>query len=450
MSSIEKSEVMVPRPSAAPLKVTSWYRHYTLIMLAFVYASSMMDRQITAILIDDLKIEFVLSDTQLGLLSGLAFALLYATLGIPIARLADRSNRTLIISISMTVWGLMTAISGASQNFIQLVLARVGVGVGEAGSSPPSHSIISDYYEPRDRPMAMSVWALGAILGSIVGLVGGGYIAEHYGWRWAFFAAGAQSLILVPIFYLTVREPERGQSDVRPVFETESVSGGSSFSIILELLRNPLYLLANMCHVLAAFFTYGLSAWLPVYLMRSFDIGQTEVGGILAVILLSAGIAGMLLGGWLVSILAKRDAGWEAWVPAVALAISVPCSFLALMSNSLLLASVGFGAALFFAYIHHGPGLALVQSSVPANRRSMATALMFFCSNMLGLGLGPLAIGFISDLGLADSPGGNLGVGLSFAIIPMIVGAIGYWRLGHLWRMRSGAISMSESELAVG
>ncbi|WP_350171646.1 MFS transporter [Hyphomonas sp.] len=423
------------------LETKSWYKHYTLIVLGLVYASSFMDRQITAILIDDLKAEFALSDTQLGLLSGLAFALFYATLGIPIARLADRSNRVKIISVSIAIWGFMTVISGAAQNFLQLLLARVGVGVGEAGSSPPSHSIISDYYSPTARSLALSIWSLGAVVGAMIGLIGGGYITENFGWRWAYFVAGAQSLIVVPIVYFTVREPKRGQQEkVAPQTETEKKKDAgeatSTFAIIGELLRNRNYTYATFSHVMAGFFTFGLGAWMPAYFMREFELSPTEVGALVSVMLLFGSVTGMLAGGWLATHLAKRDIAWEAWVPAVALGLAAPAFALALTTNVLVLSAIGMGAAQFLVMAHHGPGLALVQSAVPANRRAMAAALMYFCSNMLGLGLGPLIIGFISDLGLAGSIGGNLRVGLSIAILPLAVGALGYWRLGYRWRAR--------------
>ncbi|MHA7900471.1 MAG: spinster family MFS transporter [Henriciella sp.] len=443
-------ETTTPAPSDvtslgdAEPETKSWYKHYTLIILGLVYASSFMDRQITAILIDDLKAEFALSDTQLGLLSGLAFALFYATLGIPIAKLADRSNRVNIISIAISVWGLMTVLSGAAQNFVQLLLARIGVGVGEAGSSPPSHSIISDYYTPRARSIALSVWSLGAVIGAMIGLIGGGYITENYGWRWAYFAAGLQSLIVVPIVYFTVREPKRGQLDnVKPKApsdtQREAADSKSTLSIIRELLGNRYYVYANFSHVLAGFFTFGLGAWLPAYYMRSFDLSPTEVGALVAAMLLLGSVTGMLAGGWMATYLAKRDVAWESWVPAVALGLTAPAFALALTTNTLVLSAMGMAAAQFFAMAHHGPGLALVQSAVSANRRAMAAAVMYFCSNMLGLGLGPLIIGFVSDLGLGSTTGENLRIGLSIGILPLAIGALGYWRLGYWWRDRQEA-----------
>ena len=187
-----------------------FYRWYVLIMLAVMYAFSIMDRQILSILLEDIRAEFVLTDLQLGLLSGVAFALFYATLGIPIARLADRFNRVSIISAAVALWSVMTALCGAASSFWYLFLARVGVGVGEAGGNPPAHSVISDYFNKDERSFALSVYTSGAALGLLLGLVTGGFVAEYYGWRWAFVCAGVPGLALALLLKLTVREPVRG------------------------------------------------------------------------------------------------------------------------------------------------------------------------------------------------------------------------------------------------
>ena len=189
------------------------YRYYVLAMLTLTYAFSVMDRQVMSILLEDLRAEFLLDDTQLGLLSGLAFALFYSVLGIPLARLADRSSRINIIAVCVAIWSVMTALCGAAQNFVQLFLGRVGVGVGEAGSSPPSHSMIADYFAPNERSLALAVVMMGASFGSLFGLVLGGFVAESYGWRMAFVAAGVPGLLLAAVLKISIREPVRGGLD---------------------------------------------------------------------------------------------------------------------------------------------------------------------------------------------------------------------------------------------
>lgn len=418
--------------SAPKSHVSAWYKHYTLLILTLVYASSFMDRQITAILIEDLKEEFTLSDVQMGLLSGLAFAVFYATLGMPIARLADRYNRVNIITIAITIWSGMTALSGAAMSYGQLLLARIGVGVGEAGASPPSHSIISDYYKPSDRPLALSIWALGTVIGSLAGLILGGYIAEHYGWRWAFIAAGAPGLVLAVMLKFTVREPLRGHADKKP-------AGGDGrlgfWASIVELWNNRIYRHATVAHVLSVFFGYSLAAWLPAFFIRQWGLTTSEVGAIVGTTVAVAGISGLLAGGAVTSWMSKRfNRGWEAWVPAIVLILGAPVCYFGLNAETAVYGAILIGGAYFLYQCMHGPGLAIVQSSVSPDKRAFAAAVMYFVSNISALGLGPLFVGYISDLQLADTAGDSLKIGLYFGPIALIVASLSYWRLGFRWR----------------
>ena len=412
---------------AAP---SSWYRHYTLLILTLVYASSFMDRQITSILLEDLKAEFTLSDLQLGLLSGLAFALFYGTLGVPIARLADRHSRVKIITIAISIWSVMTAVSGAATSFLQLLAARVGVGVGEAGASPPSHSIISDYYEPKDRSLALSIWAMGTVVGSLAGLVLGGYIAEHYGWRMAFVAAGLPGIALALLVWFTVREPQRGGTDHS---KSHNAQGGQSlFQSILNLWGNKLYRWAVIAHVAAVFFGFALAAWLPALFIRKFDLTQTQVGAIAGATVTISGVAGLLAGGALASYMARRNPAWEARVPAIALVIGSPFLVFALNTSAITASAIAFGIAFFFYQCSHGPGLAIVQSAVRPDQRALASAVMYLLSNMLALGIGPLIVGFISDLGLGATPGVSLAIGLHTGVVALIAGGAFFWYVGTL------------------
>ena len=203
------------------------YRRYVLGMLALVYVFNFTDRQILAILMQPIKEDLLLSDTQLGLLSGIAFALFYVTMGIPIARLADRYSRVNIISVSIFLWSLMTALSGLAGNFTQLLLARIGVGIGEAGCTPPAHSLLADYFARENRASALSIYSLGLPLGSVLGLMAGGWVAQIYGWRMAFFLVGLPGLVLALMVKFTIREPRRGLADGIREQETPGVKSSA-------------------------------------------------------------------------------------------------------------------------------------------------------------------------------------------------------------------------------
>ncbi len=414
----------------------SWYKHYVLVILALIYASSFMDRQITAILIEDLKAEFDLSDSQLGFLSGLAFAVFYATLGIPIARLADKFRRVTIIGVAVTVWSAMTALSGAAVTYTQLLLARIGVGVGEAGGGPPSHSIISDLYEAKHRSMALSIWSMGIIIGGLAGVMGGGWIAEHYGWRMAFYCAGIPGLVLAVLVFFTLREPERGASETPDIEHEEGDEESLSFKdTLVYLWHNRVYRYACGAHVLAVFFGYSLSAWLPAFFLRNWEVGQAEVGAIAGLITVAGGGVGMLSGGIVASALvARRNAAWDAWVPALGLVLAMPAAFVAFFNGSLALSAFMLGVTLFGYQIAHGPGLAVVQTSVSPNKRATAAAVMYFISNMLGLGTGPVIVGFFSDMQLGATPGKSLAIAMCVPIIGLVLSVLGYWKLGYMLR----------------
>ena len=411
------------------------YRYYVLITLALVYAFSYMDRQIMSILMDDIKAEFLLSDTQLGLLSGLAFAIFYATLGLPIARLADRSNRVRIISIAVAVWSAMTALTATAGSFLQLLLVRIGVGVGEAGAGPSSHAVLSDYFGPQERPLALSIYSSGVVVGALMGLALGGYIAEQYGWRLAFVVAGLPGLLLALLVWLTVKEPKRSGDNGH---ESNDAGGNqiSFWAAVKELWDNRVYRYVNLGHLLAVAFAYSVSSWVPALFLRRWDVGQAEVGTTVGFAFLAGGLPGMIAGGWLATRLSKIDRRWEAWVSAVTLCIATPLYFFAFSAASMATASLLLTLGTFFNQCSHGPGMAVLQNSVNASRRAFAAAFMFFCSNLFGLGLGPLTVGAISDLGLAASPAASLALAMSCMLILLLPAVICYWYGGVLWGRR--------------
>ena len=401
------------------------YRWYVLIMLALTYAFSVMDRQILAILLEDLRAEFALNDTQLGLLSGLAFALFYAGLGVPIARLADRFNRMNIISIAVGFWSLATALCGAAQSFWQLFLGRVGVGIGEAGGNAPSHSVISDYFEPERRGVALSVYSLGTSVGGLLGLVVGGFVAEYYGWRWAFLALGVPGILLALIVKLTVREPERGATEATPLNE----AGVTFITAIRSLSLNAVYRQVLIGHTLAVFVGYAILSWLAALYIRLFDMGQGEVGSILGLVNLVAGVPGLLVGGYLVDRFGRQDIRWRMRIPALALMLALPSFLFGLWQSSVLAMSILMGAGIFLYQVSHAPGLAVVQSAVAPNMRALAASFIFLFSNMLGLGLGPLVVGSISDIYMAEhGSGGALRLALVYAMLVLLPAIYWYWK----------------------
>ena len=402
---------------------------YTLGVLVLVFTSSHVDRQIVAILGQPIKEALAISDTQLGLLTGVMFAVFYATLGMPMAMWADRRNRRNLIAFSIALWSAMTALCGLAQNYLQLLLARIGVGVGEAGSNPPSHSIIADLYGPAERATALAIFGTGVNLGIMLGYLIGGWINEWLDWRWAFIVAGLPGLAIALLVRLTVREPPRGYSegasagasDAPPFWTVARTMAGSA------ILRHTV--LAN---TLVSFFGYALVLWVPVYLVRIHEMSTGEVGTVLAVLVGLGGATGTFAAGWLADRFSHRQPGWRAWIVVAAYLIVMPLAAAAFLVDSVVatLALYVLPAMLAGAYI--GPGFAIIQSNVPLQMRSVAAAINLFILNIIGLGLGPFTVGLVSDLTAAEAGAHSLRYGL-LAVIPFgLWGAVHYWRAGIL------------------
>ena len=366
---------------------------FALIMLAVVYAFNFIDRQILVILQESIKADMGLSDAQLGLLSGFSFALIYVTAGIPIAYWADRGNRKNIVSLALFVWSGMTALSGLAQNYTHLLLARIGVGLGEAGGSPPSHSIISDYYPPEKRGTAMSIYSAGLYFGILLGYVIGGTVADALGWRATFMLVGLPGVAFALLLAALVKEPSRGRWEE---------SGANSYK---PTLRKTLGTLAGYrSFVLLAAATgvsniagYGSANFSPSLYLRVHDLSLTEVGLLLA---LAGGLSGMIgtfLGGWLGDRLGKRDMRWYLWVPMFGGLLSQPLSMVFFLTDSTAVAIVfQFMATMCFSTFL-GPCLAISHTLVHPAMRAFTSAVLFFALNLIGLGLGPLTTGLISD-----------------------------------------------------
>ena len=373
---------------------TSNYTRYVLGVLVVVYVFNFIDRQILAILAPAIKADLDLSDTQIGALSGVAFGIFYATLGIPIARLADKHSRVNIISICLVIWSCMTALSGFATNFWQLLVARIGVGIGEAGGSPPSHSLLADYFPPDKRATALGTYALGIPIGILFGNMAGGWINEFFGWRYAFLVVGIPGVALAVILKMTVKEPPRGYSEGK-VPDKITVP----FKDVVKTMwgyRSFRYI--SMGAATQAFVGYGSIAWMPSFLVRTHDMTTGEVGTALGLIIGIFGGVGTFLGGFLGDRLGKSDVKWYMLVPAFGFLIAIPFGFAVFMTDSLVLALVFYTVPAFLVNLYTGPTFGMTQSLAPLAMRAAASALLLFILNIIGLVLGPTTVGILSDL----------------------------------------------------
>ncbi|NIJ08404.1 putative MFS family arabinose efflux permease [Sphingomonas vulcanisoli] len=356
-------------------------------MLLIVYIFNFVDRQILGILAGPIKAELRLSDTQMGMLGGLAFALLYSTLGIPLAALADHTRRTWVITGSLAVWSLFTAICGLAGSFGLFFVARLGVGVGEAGGVAPSYALIGEVFPARSRARALAVYSLGIPLGSALGVLFGGYIAATVSWRTAFLCVGGAGLLFAPLFALFVREPARAARQ-------EKAALRDTFAI---LARKPSFWLLSFGAGSSSMLGYGLAFWLPSLLKRSFGMELLAVSHFFGLLLLIGGTIGVLAGGWLGDRLGGRDRGAYATVPAIAFVVAVPLFAAGLLSHSAWAAFLLFLLPQALAYVWLGPVLTAAQHLVPASLRATASASFLLINNLIGVGFGALTIGALSD-----------------------------------------------------
>ncbi|MDG1654196.1 MAG: MFS transporter [Luminiphilus sp.] len=397
--------------------------YYALCILTIVYSINFIDRQLLSILQESIKADLMLSDAQLGLLTGFAFAVFYTFAGLPIASLADRSNRRNIVAVSLTVWSGMTALSGMAQNYGQLLAARVGVGIGEAGGSPPSHSMISDIFPPEKRASAIGFYSTGISIGILFGFLFGGWLNEFFGWRVAFFVVGVPGVLIAIVLKLTVPEPIRGLTENR----ASAGENPSMLSVLKLLLSRPSFMLMALGAAMNAFAGYSSSNWIASFMIRTHQMPTGELGTWLALIIGVGGAIGVFSSGVLADKLGKRDKRWYMWVAVCACAISIPFQISMFLVDSpytaLLLLIVP--AILSNAYL--GATIACVHSMVGLKMRAVSSALLFFILNMIGLGLGPTSIGLLSDV-LADQHGvDSLGYAMMY-IIPsaMFISGIFY------------------------
>ena len=400
-------------------------RRITLLLLTVTYFFSYMDRQILAILLEDIKADLLLNDTQLGLLSGLAFALFYATLGIPVAALADRMNRVNIISISLALWSGMTAACGLAQNFVQLLLARIGVGIGEAGSSPPSHSIIADLYPAEKRALALSIYSLGVTLGAAAGQMFGGNLTYFFDWRVAFIAIGLPGVALAIIVKLFATEPMR-KAEPGAVEDTATPSIADGFRTIFAD-RAAVWLVAGV--TLTSMIGYALTGWTPAYLIRSFGLNTLQVGNIVAPLLAIAGVASGLGSGWLANRLSERY-GMKAQPLMIAglKALALPFLIWFYFAGSAPLAVGVYFIAVLLQSCYLGPTFAMIQTLAPLKMRAVWAAITLLVINLIGLGIGPTMVGVLSDYFAADYGEESLRQALFVIACATPVAIFCYWR----------------------
>ena len=406
------------------------YRTFVLVFLTLIYAVNFVDRQLIAILQEAIKADLGLSDTQLGLLSGFAFALFYVVAGVPIARWADRSSRRNIIAISVGLWSFMTAISGAAQNFFQLLMARIGVGVGEAGCSPPAHSMISDMYPAEKRATALSFYSVGINIGIMVGFLLGGYINEYFGWRMAFVVVGAPGILIALIFWLTVKEPIRGFSDKEAV-SSEPIPLKKVIDFIVE---RRFLLHVSFGAALSGLVGYALTNWSASFFIRSHEMATTELGIWLAVGVGVFGGIGTFGWGFLCDKFGQKDKRWYMWLPSLSILLCVPfvIAVLTVESTTTALWINLFPAMFTTGYL--GTCLAVFHGTVEPRMRATASALFFLILNIIGLGCGPTLVGMISDY---LTPAYGSAEALRYALLYVIpIGSL--WAATHFYLAANG------------
>lgn len=397
-------------------------RWYVLLVLTLVYALSIADRFVMSTLIEPIKADLRLSDSAIGFLTGSSLAFFYVTAGLPLATLADRANRRTMIALALGAWSFMTTLCGVAQNFWQLLLARIGVGVGEAGGTPPSASLLSDYFSYRRRALALSVYSVGASLGSMIGS-SAGYASDAWGWRAAFYVLGVPGLLVAVLVGATVREPKRGRLDEMPV---------PARATLMDTLRftrsQPALLHTWLGATVYTLWSWGLMWWTPSFLVRSYHMTLGDAGGALSLMHGIGGTAVLLITMLLMGPLGKRDPRFVPWFVAASIVVGTVPSIIAYSTPSPRTALAMLWIFIPLSYAPFGPTYALLQNLVPASMRAQSVAVMLFCANIANLVIAPQAVGFASDY-LHPVYGAE---SLRHVLVPMAF--VGFWAAWHYWR----------------
>lgn len=404
-------------------KIEETARHdrvFLILMLLFaINLLNYIDRISLSLLLEPIKKELELSDGQMGLLSGVAFSLLYALLGIPIARIADKGGKTWLLPLCVFLWSLMTMASGLATSFVALFVARMLVGVGEAGCSPTSFSIIAENFEPRRRPVAISIFQAGGLLGVAIGMVSAGYAAEAFGWRAAMMFVGAAGIPVAVLAALILRRfPEEPRSDVR----------NSAFTDISQLMAQKSFRSIVFGISLAAFGSYSVLQWLPAFFIRAHHLSIGKVGLLMALSTGGGGIVGMLCGGFGSRRIVAKDVRWDLKLPAITYAVSAPLFFAMIATSNTTLAIVLNFAATAVSASGGGIALAALQRFTGEGRRATANALMLMISAIFGVGLGPVFVGYVSDAATPTLGVDSLRYALGLATLSFVFAALNFMR----------------------
>ena len=368
-------------------------------LLLIVYIFNFIDRQIVNILAEPIARDLNLSDTQIGLMTGIAFALLYTVLGLPIARYSDRptTNRIRLIAISLTIWSAMTALCGMAQNFVQLLLARVGVGVGEAGCTPAAHSLIADIVPKERRASALAFYALGIPIGSLLGLLIGGQLYDLLGWREAFMIVGLPGVLLAGVLMLVLRDPRAGATMIAARQTATAPRVLSNREALTAILSSRAFVLLLAAGSAASFLSYGKATWTTIYFQRTHGLTPGEVGFWFGIWGGAAGIAGTWLGGWLADRFGRENRRHVLTAPAIGMTIAAPLAFSAYLATDWRVALALLMLPTLLNSLYYGPTYSSVQGLVRPEARALASAALLFGQNLIGLGLGPLFFGILSD-----------------------------------------------------
>lgn len=413
-------------PVPRSVRVTLW-------ILLIVYIFNFIDRQIVNILAEPIARDLGLSDTQIGLMTGLAFALFYTILGIPIARFADRgtTSRPKVIAIALAVWSAMTALCGLAQNFGQLLLARIGVGVGEAGCTPPAHSLISDMVPPERRSSALAFYSLGIPIGTLLGMIIGGTLADYVGWREAFVIVGLPGVALALLVWFVIKDPR--QADAAAILRGQNQPAALPIGEALrEVMLSRAFVLLLFAGSAAAFLSYGKTTWTTIFFQRTHGMSPGEVGlwfGLLGGV---AGILGTWLGGYLADRFGAKNRRHVLSAPAIGMALAVPLAIAAYQAPTWPLALALLFLPTVFNSFYYGPTYSAAQGLVPIRARAIAAAALLFFQNLIGLGLGPLFFGMLSDWLQPAYGEESVRYVLYGAAVLGLVPAFFFWRCGLL------------------
>ncbi len=400
-------------------------RWYVLMVMCGVYALSIADRYVVSTVLDPIRAELHLSDSGIALLTGAPLALFYVTFGIPLSWLADRSNRRNILAVSLVAWSAMSALCGLSRTYLTFALARIGVGIGEAGGTPSASSIICDYFPAGRRPMALAIFALGAPLGAWLGADVAGWVASHYGWRAAFFVLGVPGVGVGLLVWSTIREPERGRLDETVDTDTPTLMATLRFMVSQKASFHVM-----TGGALSAFWGWGLMYFTATYLQRAYGLSVGGAGAILGPIHLVAGSLATLLTAWVLSRPMFTDPRRVAWLLAGVTAVCTVPSVLAYFTHSLAVATTMLWLFIPAIYFYIGPAMGLVQNLAPARMRAMFMAVSLVSANVLNLIVAPWIVGWLSDR--FAGPHGSDAASLRLALL--ILAPTGLWAAFHYWR----------------